>query len=251
MKRAAALILVLVIVAVAIIALTPKGGKYLIAYLPAAGIKAWPKIISLFEKKYSVKVNAIYGSSGFLLHQAYATNTGDVLGSATPVYTKKALRMGLILPNSVVEVACMRPAILYKKGENYTLADLLKPGVKIGMCEPENCAVGKFIKYMLVKMGIWDKIKKNVVVYTENFAKLITVLRLGEVDVALGWNVAAKWYDDLAYTPLRGPMPYKPCITIGVLKFSKNKELAFKFVNFLKSDEARQIFRDLGYEVGR
>lgn len=251
MRREAAIALVTVLLAIAMLALLPRGGKYLIAYLPAAGIKAWPKVISLFEKEYSVKVNAIYGSSGFLLHQAYASNTGDVLGSATPIYMKKALKMGLVLPNSVVEVACMEPAILYRKGRNYTLTDLLKPGVKIAMCEPENCAVGKFIKYMLVKMGIWDKIKKNIVVYTENFAKLVTVLRLGEVDVALGWNVAAKWYEDLGYTLLKGPMPYKPCITVGVLKFSKNKDLAFKFVHFLKSDEVKHIFKSLGYEVGR
>ncbi len=226
-----------------------KRQRLILAYLPAAGIKAWPKVIALFKKKYSVDVTAIYGSSGFLLHQAYISKTGDVLGSATPVYMKKAIKMGIVLQNSVVTVACMEPAILFQDHRNYTLEDLLKPGIKIAMCDPVNCAVGRFIKYMLVKMGLWDKIKKNIVVYTENFAKLVTVLRLGEVDAALGWNVATKWYPSLGYTPLKGPMPYKPCITVGVLKFSKNKILSMKFVDFLKSKEVKGIFEKLGYEV--
>lgn len=242
-----AIAIVAMAIAIAFISLTIHSEKTLVVFLPAAGEKAWNVIVPMFEKEKGVKVEAIYGSSGFLLNQAYLSRRGDVLGSATPVYMKKALELGLVYPSSVRTIACMRPAILFRKGKNYTLNDLLKPGVKIAMCEPHNCAVGKFIKYMLEKMGIWNKIKKNIVVYTENYAKLVAVLRMGTVDVALGWDVAAKWYNDLNFTLLKGPIPYKPCITVGILKTTKNKRLAEEFVNFLLSKEAQEVFRKLGY----
>ncbi|UXD22531.1 hypothetical protein IPA_05945 [Ignicoccus pacificus DSM 13166] len=211
-------------------------------YLGAAMKKAWQPIVQQFEKEYHVKVRAIYGSSGGLLSQMVMAKRGDIYSPATPPYMEKAIKEGVVDPSTVRVVACLAPAILYPKGKHYTLQDLLTKNVKIAMCNTENCAVGKFIKQMLEKEGLWDKIKKKVVVYTENFAKLVSLLYMGEVDAALGWNIAKYWYPNkIDATILKGPMPYKPCMTIAISKFSKHRDIAQKFIEFLNSTYAKYI----------
>lgn len=226
-----------------------EDSKQILVYLPAAGKKVWEKVVPMFEKETGIKVNVIYGSSGKLLEQAYLTQKGDLLGSATPPYIDRAVKYGIVYKGTVKYVACMLPAILITKGSKVkSLEDLTKDGVRIAMCDPESCAVGKYFKYMLEKMGLWDKIKKNIVVYTVNFSKLVTTLLMGNVDAALGWNVAAYWYPGRIVSINLKPLgPYKPCITIAILKFSNNYEYAKKFENFLLSTNVLKIFENYGY----
>ena len=95
-------------------------------YLCAAMKKAWEPIIQQFEKEYHVHINVIYGSSGGLLSQLTLSKVGDVYSSATPPYMEKAIREGIVDPKSVRVVACLAPAILYKKG-NYIYILCLMP----------------------------------------------------------------------------------------------------------------------------
>ncbi len=252
MKRVQALGVAIAVIALlgalALVHARPHEDKLLV-YLPAAGKKVWEQLVPLFEKKYGINVIAVYGSSGKLLSQAYLSRKGDLLGSATPPYLEKAVKLGIVYPNTVKYVVCMLPAILVHKNSNIkSLNDLMKPGVKIAMCDSQSCAVGKYFKYMLEKMGIWNKIKKNIVVYTENFAKLVSVLLMGNVDAALGWNVGAYWYPNrLKAINLKPLGPYKPCITLGILKFTNNFNMAKKFEDFITSPLAIKLFAKYGY----
>jgi len=249
-KRAlTAVVLAASLVLIAVYALHNGGDKHILVYLPAAGKKVWERVVPIFERETGIRVDVVYGSSGKLLEQAYLTRKGDVLGSATPPYMNKAVKYGIVYKNTVKYVACMLPAILTTKGSKVrSLEDLTKDGIRIAMCDPESCAVGKYFKYMLEKMGLWDKVKKNVVVYTVNFSRLVTTLLMGNVDAALGWNVAAYWYPDRIISINLKPLgPYKPCITIAILKSSSNLEYAKKFENFLLSDEVSKIFENYGY----
>ncbi len=213
-------------------------------YLCAAAKKAWIPILEKFEKLYHVKVRVIYGSSGGLLNQMVLSKVGDIYSSATPPYMEKAEKMGVVYPDTVRVVACLKPAILTRKGLNVTLQDILfNKKLKVAMCDPQSCAVGKYFKMVFERMGIWDKVKDRIYVYTENFAKLVNLLYLGEVDAAFGWHIAKYWYPNkIDYTPVKANLPYKPCIMIAVSKYSKHKDIAQKFIEFLNSDFAKYIF---------
>jgi len=241
------------VVALATHVINNSSKKTLLVFLPAAGKRVWQELIPLFEKRYGVEVEAVYGSSGRLLQQAYVSERGDVLGSATPPYMNKAVEYGLVYPETVSYVACMRPAILVPKDVNVSgLDDLIKRGIRILMCDPEGCAVGKFFKYALAKEGLWEKISKKVVGYTENFSKLIAALLVGKAEAALGWDVAARWYPGkLKAVPLDLAGPYEPCIEVAVLKSTKNLGLAKLFVKFITSKEALEKCREYGYSPPR
>ncbi len=219
--------------------------------LNAAMKKAWMKIIPLFEKKYHVRVEVIYGSSGHLLAQLEITGKGDVYSPATPIFMKKAIEKGLVDPRTVSEVACLRLAILVPSNSPIkSLEDLLKGNYKIALCDLESCAVGKFAKKVLEMNGLWEALKGKVVTYTENFAKLVSLVELGQVDAAIGWSVAHYWYPKgIRAIPLHLKVPYEPCIEIAMTRNAVHEKLALQFIEFLKTPQVVKILKDLGYEV--
>ncbi|ALU12139.1 hypothetical protein EYM_00750 [Ignicoccus islandicus DSM 13165] len=219
--------------------------------LNAAMKKAWLKILPLFEKKYNVQVEAIYGSSGHLLAQLEITKTGEVYSPATPVYMEKAVRDGVVDPNTVTTVACLRLAILVPANSPIrSLDDLVKGNYKVAMCDLKSCAVGKFAKQSFEMSGLWNQLRGKVITFTENFSKLVSLVALGQVDAAIGWSVGHYWYPDkVRAIPLNVSTPYEPCIQIAITKYAKNRDLAAKFIQFLKEPEVQQILKELGYEV--
>jgi len=250
-KRVLWVVLLIIVIAITpLISMTKKRGAELLVYLPAAGRKVWDEVIPVFEERYGVKVSVVYGSSGALLEQAYVTQRGDLLGAATPPYMERAKELGMVYEDSVRIIACMKPAILYVKDINVTtLDDLLKGEFRIAICDPQTCAAGQYFKYILEKRGMWNELRNKIVVYTPNFSKLVGVLLLGDVDVALGWSVAASWYPRIRASIVDEEGPYKPCITVGILRTSSNTTLAKIFEEFLHSNFTLSVFEKYGYDV--
>ncbi len=236
-KLALAFLLVSVVGAVA---LTHQERPQLEVYLVAAAKKVWTEILPVFEKKYGVRVEAIYGSSGRLLSQLEITKRGDVFTSASPHYMRVALSKGLV--EGAYPIACYVPAIIVRKDSNIkSLQDLINKNVKIALCDTESCAVGRFVKKTLVINGLWDRIKDKVVVYTENFVKLVSVLLSGKVDAIIGWNIAHWWYpNQTKLVKLDLKLPYLPCIYVAKVKGAS--PLADKFLEFLNSTYVKEVF---------
>ncbi len=240
MKGRLVLALAVLISLSAVVTLTGQSKPQLRVYLVAAAKKVWNEILPVFEKEYGIKVEAIYGSSGRLLAQLEITRRGDVFTSASPYYMTQALRKGLV--ENAYPIACYVPAIIVRKDSDIrSLNDLLSKNVKIALCDTQSCAVGKFVKKMLIMNGLWDKIKGKVVTYTENFVKLIAVLLAGKVDAIIGWNIAHYWYpNQTKLIPLNLRLPYLPCIYVAKVKGAS--PLADKFLEFLNSTYVKEVF---------
>ncbi len=224
------------------------------AYLGAAAEKAWREIIPLFEEKTGIRVEPVYGSSGFLLAQLERV-CGDLYAPGSPYYMRLAEAKGLVDPGSVRVVAYLYPVILVPRGNPariHGLEDLARPGVRVGLGNPDTVAVGRYAVLMLKKLGLWSRVKRNVVVYASNVAQLTSYVATGAVDAAITWHVNHYWYPnrtDIVWIPCRywsslGPS-YMP---IAVTTCSKHPEAARKFIEFVTSDpEARRILARYHY----
>ena len=240
MRGRLAIVLLLLISLAGIVVLTHQERGQIRAYLVAAAKRVWNEILPVFEKKYGIKVEAIYGSSGRLLSQLEITRKGDVFTSASPYYMKVAVKKGLV--EGPYPIACYTLAIIVRKDSKInSLQDLLEKNVKIALCDTESCAVGRFAKRALIMNGLWDKIKSKVVVYTENFAKLVSVLLSGKVEAIIGWHIAHWWYpDETKLIELNIKLPYLPCIYVAKVKGAS--PLVNKFLEFLNSTYVKDVF---------
>lgn len=230
-----------------------ESGVVLKVFLGAAAEKPWKEIIAEFEKETGIKVEATFGGSGTLLSQIEISKEGDIYGPGSQDYIFKAMGEGLIVPNTTAIVAYLVPAIIVPAGnpKNITsLEDLARPGVKVGIADPETVCVGQYAVDLLKYNGLWEAVEPNIVVYAESCSKTAMLAATGSVDAIIGWHAFHYWYPNKTEIIWLKPeqIPKIAYIPIGVLKYSNHPDAAMKFIQFATESEfAKQVFRKYHY----
>ncbi len=210
------------------------------------------EIVKLFEKKYGVSVIATFGGSGALLSSIKIAKTGDLYIPGSQDYMEKAVKDGIIQKDTISIIAYLVPAIIVPKGnpKNITcLEDLAKPGVRVGLADPETVCVGGYAVDLLKHNGLWEEVKPNVVVYVESCSKLANLPVTKSVDAVIGWHVFYYWNpnttDIIWIEP--GKIPKIAYIAAALTVYVEDEYAAKKFLEFLTSEESREIFRKYNY----
>ncbi len=147
------------------------------------------------------------------------------------------------------------PAINVQRGnpkQIKTLKDLTRPGIKVAIANPEGVCVGLYAVEIIESFftpAEKEHLKKNLINYTESCEKTATAVSLKMVDAVIGWRVFEHWDPERIET-----IPLKPAeilrigyIPIAISRFTKNRLLAQKFMDFLFSDEGKAIYRKYHY----
>lgn len=210
------------------------------------------EIVELFEKKYGISVIASFGGSGSLLSSIKITKAGDLYVPGSQDYMEKALKDGIIQKDTITTIAYLVPAVIVPKGnpKNITcLEDLAKPGVRIGLADPEAVCVGSYAVDLLKYNGLWESVKPNVVVYVESCSKCANLPVTKSVDAVIGWHVFYFWNpnatDIIWIEPER--IPKIAYIAAALTVYVEDEYAAKKFLEFLISEESREIFRKYNY----
>ncbi|HOX37568.1 MAG TPA: molybdate ABC transporter substrate-binding protein [Candidatus Brocadiia bacterium] len=216
-----------------------------------AGIRpAVAEAIDAFQKETGVQVEADYGGSGILISKLRLQKTGDLYMPGENAYIEMAEKDGLIASKKAV--FRWTPVILVKKGNPKSIAaleDLAKPGIKLGLGNPETCAIGMTTKQLLEKNAIpQDGIKANLVFSSATVNELGVQIKTGDIDATIVWDAVAAYYSDCSdriAIPAEKNLPAP--VGIGLLKCSKRPELAQKFMDYLTGDKGKAIFKKHHY----
>ncbi|MDQ7780252.1 MAG: molybdate ABC transporter substrate-binding protein [Planctomycetota bacterium] len=218
----------------------------------AASKPAMEECATAFEKKTGIKVEVEYGGSGTLLSKMKMSGRGDVYIPGSPDYMVKAQRDGITDPAGVKIAAYLVPAILVQKGNPKgirTLEDLARPGMRVGIGNPEAVCVGLYAVEILAGAGLLDSVKTNIAVHAESCEKTAALVVLRQVDAVIGWDVFASWSPDSTAAVMIDPakVPRIAYVPAAVCRTSKDPAAAREFVDFLSSVEAHGVFSRLGY----
>lgn len=227
----------------------------LLIFAGAASKPPTEEIIHAFEKKTGVRVSITFGGSGFVLSQMTLAQRGDIYFPGSSDYMETAKKKGLVLPESERHVVFLVPAINVQKGNPQgitSLRDLTKPGVRVAIANPETVCVGLYAVEIIEKnFSLQDKaaFRNNLVNYTESCEKTATAISLKAVDAVIGWGVFQYWDPDRIETiPLKkNEIPRIGYIPIAISKFTENRVLAQKFIDFIMSEEGKASFRKYHY----
>lgn len=224
-------------------------------YCGAGFKKPVEEIVELFQKKTNIQVNTVYAGAPTLLSQMLLLKQGDLFLAPSPDIMEKGIRKQLVAPDSVRGMAFAVPCIDVQKGNPKQvrgLKDLLKPGIKVAIANPEMVYVGTLAVEIVQKAFSEGEIKlfrSNIVTYAEDFNKLATFLVLKQVDAVIGFHYLEGWYPDKIET-----VRLKPEETlrigasrVGITTFSKNRERAQRFIDFLLSSDSQRIFKKYHY----
>jgi len=227
----------------------------LLIFAGAASKPATEETVRIFQERFGIPVDVIFGGSGFVLSQMKLTKRGDLYFPGSSDFMEVAKREGLVFPDSEKVVVYLVPAINVQKGNPkgiHTIKDLTKEGVRVAIANPETVCVGTYAVEIVEKNldpSHKEKFKKNLVNYTESCEKTANVISLRAVDAVLGWRVFQYWDPERIETIYLKPeeIPRIGYIPIAISKFTRDKALAQKFVDFLFSPDGKTIFRKYRY----
>jgi molybdate transport system substrate-binding protein len=224
----------------------------LTAFVGSASKPAMEEAAAAFEKETGIKVYLNFGGSGTMLSQIELSQSGDLYIPGSQDYIVKAERKGVIDINSVEKIAYLIPVISVQHGNPQniqTLADLARPGLEIGIGNPQSVCLGLYAIEIFEYNGLLDDIVKNIVVNAESCAKTAALISLQSVDAVIGWDVFHYWDQeniDTVYIDA-SQLPRLAYVPGAITKFTTDKENAQRFLDFLVSEEGRQIFQKWGY----
>lgn len=232
---------------------SPK--QRLLVYVGAASKPPTEEAASLFEKKTGIKVDLNIGGSGMILSQMKLTKRGDVYFPGSSDYMEIAKREGLVYPETEVKVVYLVPAINVQRGNPKNikqLKDLARPGLRVAIANPENVCVGVYGVEVIEKVFTQEEkaaFRKNIVNYAESCEKTANIISLKAADAVLGWSVFEHWdLKRIETVPLKSyEISRIGYIPAAVSKFTKDRELAQRFIDFLVSPEGKAVYRKYNY----
>ncbi len=235
--------------------LTSLFSKELLIFAGSASKPPLDEAAKLFEKKKKVKVNIVYGGSGFVLSQMKLTKRGDLYFPGSSDYMQKAIRDGVVYKDSKKIIVYLVPSINVQKGNPKnikSLKDLTKPGIRVAIANPNGVCVGAYAVEIIEKnfsKKEKEAFRKNLVNYTGSCSKTASAISLKQADAVIGWRVFHYWDPNRIQN-----VPLKPnqivrvgYIPIAISKFTKDKKLAKEFIDFLTSKEGKAVFAKYSY----
>ncbi|MFQ5974881.1 MAG: molybdate ABC transporter substrate-binding protein [Candidatus Hydrothermarchaeales archaeon] len=205
-----------------------------------------------FERKTGIELNLHFSGSGAMLSNMKMSKVGDLYIPASPDYMSKARYDGLVYSDTEKTLTYLVPAIGVQKGNPKnirSLEDLTKKGVRVGICDPENCVIGEYAVEIFEKNNLISKVKPNIVTHAPSASKTAALIPFGKVDAIVIWRVMGNWNPENMDIVLIDPaeIPRIAYVSGAISIFSNDKKTAQEFLDFLASEEGQIIFAKWGY----
>ena len=207
-----------------------------------------------FEKETGNSIKFSYGSSGNFLSQIENGAPYDIFFSADVADPKKLEAAGPAEPGTLYEYATGKLVIWVPAKSALDISQglkvLLDPSIgKIAIANPKHAPYGAAAVAAMRHEGIYDRIKRKLVM-GENILQTAQFVQSGNADaglLALSLARAPAMKDTGRYIEVPSA-DYPPIVQAAViLKSSRNKEIAKRFLKFLKEATTVALMRRYGF----
>ncbi len=199
-----------------------------------------------FEEREGVQVTRVYNGCGILTAQIRSGQRPDAYFACDVSFMTNVQEHF----RPAVELAQTRMVLITRKGNPRnlrTLADLAAPGLRVGVANAEQSALGALTARLLRQLGLDVAIQPNIAVQTPTADLLVNQLRAGGLDAAIVYQAnTSQVRDYLDVLPIETPealaiQPY------AVGQSSNNALLMARLLDALLSDDSKRRFEDAGF----
>ena len=211
-------------------------------------------LIPLFNEKYpNIKVTPTYASSGDLQTQIENGLKADIFMSAANKQMNKLADEGLVDNDTNVQFLENKVVLIVPKDSTQNISsfdDLKNVNGTIAIGDPESVPAGQYAKEALNNTGLWDDVESKLSLGTDVTAVLNQVAQ-GSADCGIVYSTDAKSNDDVKVVceapegALKTPVIYP----VAMVKDSNNTDAAKAFMEFLQTQEAKDIFVEYGFTI--
>ncbi len=213
---------------------TPAAREPLLVYC-AAGLKGpVERAASSFERETGVPVQMQFGGSGTLLANLKVSARGDLFVAADGSFIEAGRTNGLL--EEVVPLARMTPVVVVR-GSNpmgvTRVQDLMRPGVRVSMANPDATAIGSVVRGALARTGQWAALAGGATVFKPTVNDVANDVKIGAVDAGIVWDATAALYGELK--AIRAPelAGVSSEVAVGVLRSCARPASALAFARYL------------------
>ena len=215
-----------------------------------------PEMAARFEKQTGSHVKLVFGSSGNFFAQIQNGAPFDLFFSADIDYAKNLESAGLAEPGTLSEYATGKIVLWLPKDSSFDphrgLDLLLDPGIKkIAIANPQHAPYGRAAVAALQNQGLYDRVKDKLVL-GENISQAASFVVAGSANagiVALSLALAPSLKDKGKYVVVPGDEYPAIQQAAVILKSSKQKEVAHRFLTYATSASVSDLWKDYGFVV--
>jgi molybdate transport system substrate-binding protein len=225
-----------------------------ITVFAAASLTDSLKVIAAgYEKESGDKMVFNLGASSTLERQIEAGAPADIFFSADEAKMDALEKKGLIDPttrksrlgNSLVVVVASDNTLTIGSASDLTNSAI----TKLALADPKAVPAGVYAKAWLVKQQLWTAIEPKVIP-TENVRAALAAVESGNVDAGVVYKTDAG-ISKKVKVAYEVPAADVPVISypMALVKEAPQPEAAKKFLNYLDSSEAGDIFKKFGFQL--
>jgi len=221
----------------------------LVVYSASAVASPLVGAAKLFRERTGVEVQVVAGKVRDHLVDIRATKVGDLISSGAEQVIDAAEAEGLVLKEARSSLGLRRSVILVQKCNPKNiraLEDLARDGVTVSI-SVEGCLPGVWDD-ICSRAGLVDEVRRNIAVLADGCGALMRSVNLKQADAGFGWNAFVKLIPEtLEAVELPERLQVFRSTNIGILSCSKNVGLAKQFISFLRTEEAKTLYREMGW----
>ena len=254
MKKIPLIALALLAIGIAVLAAfwggRKAGGPASITVYCAANLKKPVEAVAeQYRQELGIEVRLQYGGTGALLSQFQVTKKGDLFIAADDGSLNDARRLDCI--REVLPLVVQHPVIAVKKGNAaavHSIADLMKPGIKLALPSPEAASIGKVTRKLL--KTTWDALATKALVMKPSVSEVAADVQLGAVDATFVWDSTIPQFKDLEAIEVPELTQHRENASAAVLSFSTQPAEALKFARYLAApDKGGVVFTKQGFKT--
>lgn len=168
-------------------------------------------------------------------------------------YVKEAFQSGIVDTSGIVTLAYTVPSMIVSKTNPVlvsNLSDLTEDQLRIGIADISTDLLGPFSIELLKKNLLYDKID-HLVQAGPTAVDLAELVAKGELDAAICWSMAYNWTPESFEVVLLMPneIPRIAVTTAARAAQPVDSTNANRFMDYVKTDRCRFIFRKWGYLI--
>ncbi len=218
----------------------------IVYYSGAVNRTAIQETIRDFERREGVRVTTVYNGCGILVGQMKLGQRPDVYHSCDRSFMRGIEE----LFDEATPITATPMVILVARGNPHGIArleDLTQPGLKIGLANEQQSALGKLTADLLQELGIYDQVQRNVVANAPTADLLVNQIRTGSLDAVVVYeantSVARERLELIPINHARATATQ----TFAIGKSSPHKQTAARLLTVIQSAPSRQRFRQAGF----
>ena len=232
-----------------------SAAEQVLVFAAASLTNAMGDITRGYEPQAGDKVSLSFASSSTLAKQIENGAPANVFISADLEWMDYLEKLKLIVPGSRADLLGNRLVLIAPKDSDATVA--LTPGVnlaaflKSGLLatgDPDHVPVGKYAKVALEKLGAWEAVSGRIA-RADSVRAALALVERGEAPLGIVYATDAAVAPKVRVVAVFPEDLHPPVVYPAALVQGRATPAAARFIDYLKTDAAKIVFRTYGFSV--